>query len=174
MKNPKKWDYINDFKMTADGKYTYMGDWYSLEDINAYKKVYLIFFLIAFVNAALVIGAGLINAAGMNNTFYVILPYVAQVCSAFALVWKSIRVVSAGEKIKGYVFETAIQRIPAALMSLFVFSIITLLSSIVFIILNGTENKLMLCILFIVIQVLTAISAFVCRLYHKRQKWIKQ
>ncbi len=173
MKNPKKWDYINDFKMTADGKYTYMGDWYCVADKESYRKTYIFFSLIAFINTGLVIATGLINAAGMNNTFYVILPYVAQVCSVFSLLWKSIRLISSGKKIKAYVYETAVQGIPAALISLFIFSLVTLLSSVIFLILHGFEGKTALCVLFIILQILTALSAFLSKNFYKKQRWAK-
>ena len=173
MKNPKKWDYINDFKLTADGKYTYMGDYYSPEGDRSYKQVYIQYIFIACICTALVIASGLINAAGMNNTFYVILPYVAQVCSVFALVWKTIRVVSSGEKVKAYVYETAVVRLTPALMSLFVCSLITFFASLLFIILNGTENKTILCISYLILQAVTAAVSFTSRLYCRKIKWVK-
>ncbi len=173
MKNPKKWDYINDFKLTADGKYTYMGDYYSPEGDKPYKQLYIQYIFIAFICTTLVVASGLINAAGMNNTFYVILPYVAQVCSVFALVWKTIRVVSSGEKVKAYVYETAVQRLTPALMSLFVFNLITFSGSIIFIIFNGTENKTILCISYLILQAVTAVVSFISRLYCRKIKWVK-
>jgi hypothetical protein len=169
----KKWSYINDFKMTADGTYAYMGDWYSLENKGSFRRVYAVTGALVTVCALLVVGSGLINAAGMNNTFYVIIPYICEVCCAFALVWKSVRVISSGERVKAYVYTTAVESIPLAATALAVFSAAAFTGSTVYLILHGFGGKMLLSILYLVLKILSAFAAIYLRLYCDRQKWIK-
>lgn len=169
----KKWSYINDFKMTADGTYSYFGDWYALEDRSHYRKVYTIIGITVLGAVLLVFGSGLINAAGMNNTFYVILPYVGEICCAFALAWKTVRVLYEGEKLKEYTYTTAYEPLPLIATLLSVFSMLAFFGSVVFLSLHGFGGKTFLSVLYLVLKVVTASVSVFLRFYCDGRKWVK-
>jgi hypothetical protein len=101
MKGPKGWDYLNEYKQAADGQYVYTGNLYVLHDSgNVRKKIGVLWAL----SVAAVIGSGLINAGGMNNSFYVIIPYIIEVICAFALSWHVIRLIFTKGDFKEYEF----------------------------------------------------------------------
>ncbi|MBE6835041.1 MAG: hypothetical protein E7515_02175 [Ruminococcaceae bacterium] len=171
MLSPRKWKFLENFKLGPEGSYVYTGETYSLK--ADYKKAYLIFVVFGVSLALCVIGSGLINAAGMNNTFYVIIPYIAEVISLFVILWSNIKLVYAGEKVRAYVYEPTRHRIPEGTLALAVFSAASLLGSIVFTALHGFEGKMLLCIVFWLLKVLTVLLSLAFNRFFKKKEWVK-
>ena len=139
MKNKEKQSYLSDFKRNAEGEFVYTGKVYTLSDsaLSARNKAIVLTALLALS----VIGSGLINGAGMNNTFYVIIPYILEVSCLFAVLWNFIRFLSSGKAVKEYVFNSAAKHLPPSAAALAVFSSAGLVCSVVFSVLNKTENS---------------------------------
>jgi len=173
MKGPKKWNYLNEFKRGTDGSYVYTGDYYSLSDSLDYKKTNVIILLSVFFLAALVALSGSFNAAGLKNTFYVIIPFVGEVICAFVLVWSSVRLAWAGERIRAYVIQTACPKIGSGSLALGVFGFISLAASVVFVFLNGFENSVFRCVFFWVMKAVIITASFLFRRYYKKLEWVK-
>ena len=171
-KSPKRKEYLKDYQQGADGKYTYSGKTYGLSGTDEdRKKSYLILVVIVAALTASVIGSGLIDAAGMVNTFYVIIPFIGEVCALFALWWYLAHLMMEGPKVRGYVFEKANGRIPPAALILIFFAVCGLVMSAVFQLFNGFEGKMMKCILYLVLKALNAGLAFLFRKYYNNLEW---
>jgi hypothetical protein len=171
MRASKKWKFADDYKLGADGKYVFTGDLYSLK--GDYKKTYLFIFLFGLALSCAVIGAGLINAAGMNNTFYVILPYMAEVICLFVILWNITRLIYSGDRVKGYVYEPVCQRILRGSVAVAVFALLALTGSVVFTALHSFEGKMLQCILYWLLKVLTAFTGIAFNRYFKKKEWEK-
>ncbi len=165
MKSPKKNSYLSDYKQNAEGKYIYTGIYYS---VNGERKKQII--ISALYGAALIVTvlvSGLMNAGGMSNTFYVIIPYILEVSALFALIWNDVRLVYSGGKLKEYVYTAVSKFLPLSAVLLSVFSFIGLICSFLFLILNGTEGKTFQCIVYLVLKFITGITALCARNHFK-------
>ena len=169
MKTSKRWGYLNDFQKTADGSYIYTGAVYTLAGNG--KRYRGILTALCFGAAAVAVGSGCINAAGLSNTFYVILPYIGEVAGAFALCYNAVRLLAAGEQVKAYV-RTALEKyLPPAVWILIVSAAVSLVASPVFLILNGTEGKPFLCGLYLVLKAVALTLGILTRRHVKTMKW---
>ncbi|MBQ7595578.1 MAG: hypothetical protein IJU45_02810 [Clostridia bacterium] len=174
MSKRRRWDYLNDYKNGADGKYVYTGGYYTFSGTDEErKKAYVLLISQLLITAVFVIGSGCINAAGMSNSFYVILPYILEVASLFALVWNSVKLLKSGKNIKEYNFTSAVKYIAPASLMLGMFAAAGLICSAVFIVLNGFEGGKLLCILYLVFKAVTVVLSFVFRNYYIKLKWEK-
>ena len=167
MKESKHSKYLGEFKMAADGKYVYMGKSFTLTDKDDFKKLCAIW-LCTFAS---VIGSGFINAAGLNNSFYVIIPYIGEVICIFALSWQVVRLVWNKGVLKEYYYNKFINNVPAASAILCFFSAAGFIASTVFMILHGFEGKAAQCIVYLVLKLVSAaLGAVIYRLF-KALEW---
>lgn len=171
MLSPRKYKFLDNFKLGADGKYIYTGDVYTLK--GDYKKIYLIMSALCVLLALCVIGSGFVNAAGMNNSFYVIIPFVLEVICLFAILWSSVRIIYAGQNVRAYVYEPGISRISSGALALSVFAFIALVGSAVFTVLHGFEEKMLQCIIYWVLELITVPLGIVFNRFVKKMEWEK-
>ncbi|MCR5781527.1 MAG: hypothetical protein K6G90_02200 [Clostridia bacterium] len=146
MKTSKGRQYLDDFKKAPGGEYVWTGQVFV---ISAPRRATVTLAALSFAAAAAVIGSGCVNAAGMNNSFYVIIPYILEISAVFALCWQTVKLCIAGGKIKAYIKDSAEKYLPAAAMGLIIASVLGFVASTVFIILNGTGGKPALCVVYI-------------------------
>ena len=169
MKTSKRWGYLNDYQKTARGDYVYTGRVYLLSGDG--KRYRVILAALSFGAAAVTVGSGCINAAGLSNTFYVILPYIGEVAAVFALCWNTVRLLAAGKEVKAYV-RTALEKyLPPAALGLIIFSAAGLIASSVFMILNGTEGKPVQCAVYLVLKATALIMGIFTRRHVKAMRW---
>ena len=171
MREYKGKSYLKEFTSDAEGNYVYTGAHYTL-DGDAKRTNLRLALLFAAVFAA-VLGSGLINAAGMSNTFYVILPYVGEVAAMFALGWNTVRLVKSGERVRAYVYFAVKSRLPAGALLTAAFALVGLVCSAVFLILHGSEGKPVQCAVFFVLKLVAAALGFLTYRYFKSLKWEK-
>ena len=115
MKTSKRWSFLNDYQKTAGGDYVYTGRVYTLGDAKRYRRKLS---ALSFGAAAVTVGSGCINAAGLSNTFYVILPYIGEVAAVFVLCWQTVKLLAAGREVKAYVRDTLEKYLPPAALAL--------------------------------------------------------
>lgn len=169
MKTSKRWSYLNDYKKTAGGEYVYTGSVYILAGDG--KRFRRLLAALSFSAAAAVVGSGCVNAAGLSNTFYVILPYIGEVAGAFVLCYNVVRLLAAGKEVKAYV-RTALEKyLPPAALALMIFPAISLIGSAVFMILNGPEGKPLLCALYLIAKAVILTLGFFTRRHIRSMAW---
>ena len=124
-----------------------------------------------FRAAAVTVGSGCINAAGLSNTFYVILPYIGEVTGTFALCYNAVRLLAAGNQVKAYV-RTALEKyLPPSVWILIVSAAAGLVASPVFLILNGTEGKPFLCGLYLFLKAVNLALGLLARRHIRAMRW---
>lgn len=171
MKTSKRWGYLNDYKKNAAGEYVYTGRVYALGDGKRYRTVLS---ALCFGAMCVAVGSGCINAAGLSNTFYVILPFIGEVTGAFALCYNTVRLLAAGKQVKAYV-RTALEKyLPPAVWILIVSAAAGLVASPVFLILNGTEGKPFLCGLYLFLKAVNVVLGLFARRHIKALSWTEQ
>ena len=75
--------YLEDFQKTATGEYVYTGKlhYYETQGLERRQALLRLWLLTGAIAAAVVV-SGCVPAAGMSNTFYVLLPYAGALLSA--------------------------------------------------------------------------------------------
>ena len=171
-KSPKRKDYLKDYKQSDSGKYEYSGKSYTFAGTpEERKKAYAILYGLTVLLTASVVGSGLIDAAGMVNTFYVIVPYIGEICALFALWWNLSKLLMEGEKIRGYIHESVKAKVdPAAIIMVF-FAVCGLVMSALFQLTNGFEDKMIKCLFYLLLKALNAVLAFLIRKYYNSLEW---
>lgn len=163
--------YLSEFTRNADGEYVYTGAYYT-PDGDAKKTDVRLSVLFA-VSLLAVLGSGCVNAAGLSNTFYVILPYIGEVAAMFSLGWNTVRLVKQSEKVRAYVYSAVRGRLPTSALAMSVFALLGLAGSAVFLILNGAEDRPLLCAVYLAAKLLVAALGFTDRRYFKGLVWKK-
>ena len=173
-KYSKKSEYLNQYKLDDSGKYIYQGKYLSLNaSPSEIKSVYLKFWIFSALISAAVIASGCINAAGMSNTFYVILPYIAEVAMLFLYLLNGIKLFSQGYKVKEYQYKTCFPRLSPFSMGIAIAAAIGFICSVIFIILNGFEGQTVKCIIYLVFKLIVFCSAFYNSRFIGSLKWME-
>ena len=168
----KSRSYLKDYKMTADGQYVYTGGYYRIDENSEGRRKAMWFFAAAVT--ALVAGSGCVDWPGMHGVFYVIIPYLLEACSAFVFVFQSVKLLLAGKQPKEHVFLTAVKRhLPASAVSLAVFSALSIVTSVIFILLKEKQYLNFPSILYIMLKAVICAAASVSLLNLKKMKWDK-
>lgn len=168
MKESKHSRYLGEYKMTADGKYVYTGNSFTVSDRAELKKLCALWLCVS----AAAVGSGFINAAGLNNSFYVILPFVGEIVCVFALSWQMIRLIWNKGTLKEYYYNKFINNIPAASSLLSVFAVAGIIGSSVFLILHGFEGKAVQSVIYLVLKLADAALGIAIYRRFKRLGWI--
>ena len=171
-KSPKRKEYLKDYKQGADGKYTYSGKTYSFDgNESERKRTYIILVALVLVLLAGIVGSGCIDAAGANGAYYVIIPLIGEVSAFFALAWNLSKLLFEGEKIRGYIFEIANNRIPPAALIIMFFALFGLAASVLYLIFHGFEGKMLKAILYVISKGFNAALAFIVKKYYNSINW---
>ena len=171
MKTSKRWGYLNDYQKNAAGEYVYTGRVYVLGGGKRYR---LTLSALTFGAAAVAVGSGCINAAGLSNTFYVILPYIGEIAAVFVLCWNTVRLLTAGQQVKAHVRDALDKYLPPAALALIVCAAAGLIASPVFLILNGAEGKPFLCALYLVLKAVALTLGILARRHIRVIRWEEQ
>ena len=167
MKNPLKKEYLNLYKESAGGGYEFTGTYYRFEGEHFQKRFVLLSAVLAAIGA-LMVASGCLNAGGMRNSFYVIIPYIGEISACFALAWNAFKLLTKGERVKDYVYKTAYPRLPRIALAVAIFAGISFVCSLVFILLHGAEGGIVGCVLYLVLKVLIALAAILFRIFIKK------
>ena len=168
MKTAKGRKYLDDFKKTPGGDYVYTGQIFV---ISAPKHATATLTALSAAASAAVIGSGCVNAAGMNNSFYVIIPYILEISAVFALCLQTVKLSFAGSEIKAYIKDSAEKYLPAAAVGLIASAAISIIASGVFLILNGTGGKHLLCAVYLILKATGIVLGVFIRRHIKNFEW---
>lgn len=161
MGRQRKWGkngYIHDFHRTADGGYKYEGK-FMYADKMLLKRLYLKLAIIQTVMIIAAIIPGFATTAGLQNSFYVIIPYVLWVISALIMTYKTVCIFLGSSPMRSYVYERSVAAYtPCAYISL-TGAVLTLLGLIVFIVRGGTGDGAAICILCCIVQIVSSVTA---------------
>lgn len=141
-KREKPRSYLNDFKLNAAGKYEYFGNHYKWDNPDRSRRSMLtLAWSVIAACSAVTVASGCNTAAGMANTFYVILPYVAEVASLFSVVWGACRLTFGGEPLREYIYRETVPKLPLRSLLAAISALVGLVGSLIFILLNGFEGQ---------------------------------
>ena len=148
---------LRDIRLDERGSAVYTGAICRIAGDGGRVRRHLAMGLLAL--AAAVIGSGCIDAAGATNSFYVILPFLGEVCALFALCWNAVKVIAGRDGVRAYVHEAAEKTIPGACRILTVFALFGLAASGYYLLRNGMDGQSAKSVAYLVLKVLAAAGA---------------
>jgi hypothetical protein len=149
-KKKNKRAYLNDFQLQENGEYAYKGTVYKYEGDwqDCRKKLRILCAMLG----GLTVAAGLVPCGGLMNTFYVILPYIAEVCLGAYLIYNVLRMTAGDGEVREYIFKKSFEAFSGQLLILFICAAMCLLGEILRMILARSVEGIGFSLLFIVLQ----------------------
>lgn len=154
MASQKKWGkngYLQDFKGNREDGYVYTGESWQAKEPERKKLLAKLWGLQALMLAAVVL-PGFMTTAGLQNTFYVILPYVFWLISDFYLAYVLGSLTFGGNPMRNYVYERTAARFTPCAAAPFTGAVLTALGLCVFLLKGGEGEGILLCLICCVLQ----------------------
>ena len=157
----KRKQYLNDFTVDVNGEYVYTGKYYCPEtDSSQYSRLRCRTVVFVLLSAACVFAAGILPAAGSINCFYVILPFLALIITCCIAAEKTLRLFSSGSSVREYVYEKTVPLIPGWIKAEIICASVTLLSELIFLLINGFGGRAAQTAAFLILIAFAASAGF--------------
>ncbi len=176
-KNKKKRrSYLGDITLDAEGRYAYTGVELVPTPPNGIGTGAM-YGIIAGLSAAAVlfcIIGGCIPAAGMQNTFYVILPYIFEISFAVSVLWAALRMLWHGRetgKLRKYVWEATYGQLGVRTVLTVIASAVCAAATVLFIILSREPIHIPATVVFFITKAATIFTVVLLRRFSKRIAW---
>ncbi|MBQ9228932.1 MAG: hypothetical protein IJ168_08905 [Eubacterium sp.] len=174
MARKNRWEYLNDFRKDESGKYEYTGSLYGFAGSEeARKRAYTKLWVLLAAAAAASVSSGCVSGAGLTNTFYVILPYIGEICALFALTWYHCKLLTKGDEVRGYIYQKTQPRMAPAAMILAFFAIAGLLTSVIFSVMTAFKDGVWQAAVYWVLKATAASLALCYRSLFAKLEWIE-
>ncbi|MGN0292366.1 MAG: hypothetical protein ACI4D3_00010 [Lachnospiraceae bacterium] len=173
-KKKKRRAYLDSFQKNEAGKYDYTGNNYFFEGTDDELRCSLMkLWGLCVVLMGSLIAAGCISVPGMDNCFYVLLPYVAALMAGVSVFWALCRMTSGKNPLKEYVYEASVVKLPErAVMTVFL-AVVTLIGEVIYICMHGMEGKTAGFCVFMLLESAAAGAVLVMRREIQHMNWIK-
>lgn len=166
--------YLEDYQINEQGEYEFHGAHLRWELPEKRKEVQRVLWLCLTGAAILMLAAGCIPAPGVNNMFYLLLPYAAGlgfcVWSAMALG----RMCAEADPMREHVFKTSAGRLPMTFILVALTDIICVIAEAVHLILHPGEGSPFYGILFMLLEAAAAFLLISSRRKMSGLNWIRE
>lgn len=168
-KKQKRRAYLDSYQRDQDGKYAWHGDLYTFQgsgrqapEKELRRELGKLWALCGIMMGAL-IAAGCITAPGMDNCFYVILPYGAGMVAGVSVCWALYRFTTGGNPLKSYVYSASVGALPHRTALAALCAALCIAGDILFVCRGGLEGKLLGFVLFLALNGLFAAASLLLR-----------
>ncbi len=144
-KKKKRWrrrSYLSDFKKDATGQYAYAGNVYKFDgDENERRKFTLTLGALCVMSIVTASAQEFLPGTQMSNMFYVLIPWLLQFLGSVSVVWAYARLAWGGAKLREYVYNASVKKLPTRSLLTAVLSFATAASEIIYICINGLGER---------------------------------
>ena len=168
-KRPHRRDYLNDFKLNVAGEYIYTGK--VLHWSADRKRTLALLWALSLGACAAAVAGGCIPGTGMENSAWVLLPYVAGLICAFVCLYTVAKLAFAGEKVREYIFKGSVEKLPLRTLMTAIFSAIAVLGELVNLFLPIFRGKIWAGILFMGLEAAICAASILLRRAVVRLEW---
>lgn len=166
--------YLNDFHLNLAGEYIYEGECYACRMAEAErKKLRLRLWALAALSTLSATAGGFIPAPGMQNCFYVLLPYVGELIGSVSVVWAFAKLGSNWESVREYTYERTVTVLPQRTALVMFFAALDLVGECVFLLRSGSGGRGGFAVLFCLLKLLSFLSALTIHRAIRRTTWDK-
>lgn len=166
--------YLNDFKKDETGAYIYCGAVYDYEGSEkSLRSLKVRLSTLSALALAALLWAGLIRVPGMDHSIYILLPYAASLCGIISVCWALGQLCIGGISLRAYLYLESIEKLPVRCVFTACCSMASLISELVYILINGIGIKDIGCILFLIQQIVVIASVLRIRSCVMHATWHK-
>lgn len=166
--------YLNDFHPNLAGEYIYDGALYACQsDPDTQKKSRRRLWGCTALLLLAALLSGSIPAPGMQNCFYVILPFLGELIAAVSVVWAVVKLGRDWNAVREYVYERTVPALPGRALCVAAFAAAGILCELLYVILSGHGGQLFYAFLFVILKVISLICALTIRRKLKCLNWAK-
>ncbi len=166
--------YLNDFHPNLAGEYIYDGALYACQsDPDTQKKSRRRLWGCTALLLLAALLSGSIPAPGMQNCFYVILPFLGELIAAVSVVWAVVKLGRDWSAVREYVYERTVPALPGRALCVAAFAVAGILCELLYVILSGHGGQLFYAFLFVILKVISLICALTIRRKLKSLNWAK-
>lgn len=166
--------YLNDFHPNLAGEYIYSGTLYACAlDETAQRGMRRSLAALAAVQLAAVIASGSIPAPGMQNSFYVILPFLGELIAAVSTAWAVFKLGSDWNAVREYIYERTVPALPRRALAAAILAFLGILCEGIHLALAGHGGRLFYAVLYFIFKVLSILCALTIRRTMLHTNWAK-
>ena len=153
--------HLGDFVRGEGGRFVYRGVTYRfVGDARERRRQYASLALFSSLSLAATLAAGCIPSAGMDDCFYVLIPWVLCLTAGLFLFVAAARLLFSGDPIRAYVYEKSAVLLKTRGMISAISALPCLLAVALYLILNGFEGKVFATLAYFLLLSLSALLSF--------------
>ncbi len=105
--------WLDEIQLGGDGQYAYRGSHMKFGgDEAALRRFRLTTSVLTACLAVCVAATGCLNVGKLDNTVWVLVPYMLEVVLTAALAWSAVRLLLQGSVVRSYIFKQTAKRLP--------------------------------------------------------------
>ncbi len=174
MAKKNRWEHLNDFKKDENGRYEYQGKSYVFAGSgDEQKKAYIKLWSYLILSSASVIISGCISGAGLTNSFYVIIPFLAEAVCLFTLIWNHFKLFTKKSEIRTYIYNSAHPKITPSAMLLAFFAVAGFITSVIHSVTTGFEDGAVKAAIYLALKLSCTCAALFYRKVFLTLEWVE-
>lgn len=167
-------EHLNDFHLNVAGEYVYGGALYACQsDDAAQRRIKRAVWGMAAVLIAAGAAGGCIPAPGMQNCFYVLLPYLGEFLSAGSVIWALAKLGTDWSAVREYNYRKSVAVLPVRTVVTAVFSGLGIVCELVFFFVNDHAGQTFFALLYVLLKLTALLSVLVLRAEIMQAEWGK-
>ena len=150
-------EHLNDFHLNVAGEYVYDGALYACQSDDAkQRRLKRAVWGMAAILIIAVIAGGCIPAPGMQNCFYVLLPYLGEFLGAASVIWALAKLGMDWSAVREYNYKKSVAVLPVRTAVTAVFSLLGIVCELIFFFVNDHAGQTFFALLYVLLK-LTAL-----------------
>ena len=166
--------HLNDFHRNVAGEYVYDGALYTCQSSEKeLRSIRRAVWAMAAALAAAVVAGGCIPAPGMQNCFYVLLPYLGEFLSAASIVWALVKLGRDWGTVRAYNYEKSVAVLPVRTVLTAAFSALGIVCESIFFFANDRAGQTFFALLYVLLKLTALLCALGLRAKIMQAEWDK-
>ena len=167
-------EHLNDFHLNVAGEYVYDGALYACQSSEEkQRRIKRAVWAMAAVLIAAVAAGGCIPAPGMQNCFYVLLPYLGEFLGAASVVWALVKLGTDWDAVREYNYKKSVAVLPVRTVVTAVFSALGIVCELIFFFTDDRAGQTFFALLYILLKLTALLSVLVLRAEIMQAEWDK-
>lgn len=105
--------WLDEIQLSGDGQYAYRGSHMKFSgDDDAFRRFRGTLGSFTAVLVVCVAATGCLNVGKLDNTVWVLVPYMLEVVFTAALAWSAVRLLLQSSVVRSYIFQQTVKRLP--------------------------------------------------------------
>ena len=161
-------EHLNDFHLNVAGEYVYDGALYACQsdDTKQRRSKRAVWGMAAILTVAVAAG-GCIPAPGMQNCFYVLLPYLGE----FLVIWALAKLGTDWSTVREYNYKKSVAVLPVRTAVTAVFSLLGIVCELIFFFVNDHAGQTFFALLYVLLKLIALLSVLVLRAEIMQAEW---